>query len=191
MLRIRLTRQAIGSCRQLDPPGATFARPDPRAMPVAGANDVCRLTRIHPARHVAIRGPIAAICLMALSVIAASPAGSATERQTMTVSDLVAIAGDTARLPVNTAIDELRSFIADRRDGHQLPITAPADGEVVSPGTIVLGTPGHPAIARWLREGDLAIPGAAAAGAASVDAYEIAVVDGCIAVAGATPRAMA
>ena len=108
----------------------------------------------------------------------------------MTIADFVAITGDTTRLPVNTAIEELRRFIADRRDGRQLPITALGESSAVPPGTIVLGTPGHPAIARWLQEGKLAIPGAAAGGSASVDAYEIAVVDGCIAVAGANPRAV-
>jgi len=108
-------------------------------------------------------------------------------QRVLTPDQLRSIRCNTSRLPLKTAAEELRTFINDRQDEVQLTLECPAD-DAPPRGTLVLGTPkDDPVLARWAREGKLNITECDEA----VDAYEIAVVDGCVAVVGANARAIA
>ncbi len=108
------------------------------------------------------------------------------EREMLTPSRLRAIQCDTSRLPLKTAAHELRRFIGDRQSGASPTLERPVDGPVRR-GTLVLGTTeDNPVLARWAGEGRLGISECSD----TVDAYEIAVTDGCVAIVGANPRAV-
>jgi hypothetical protein len=91
--------------------------------------------------------------------------------------------------PLRTAAESLRGFLRERNGGADVVIEPETTTGPVAPaaGTIVLGTPtDSPLLARWTAEGRLVLGAAAAAS----DAYEIAVLDGCLVVTGASPRAL-
>ncbi len=94
---------------------------------------------------------------------------------------LVQIQADASSPPIHTAGVELASFLKK----HGSPEVRAARG--MTAGTICLGTTAESEeLARWAKEGRLGIT---ASGSAS-DAYEIAVLDGCVVVNGASPRAV-
>jgi len=88
--------------------------------------------------------------------------------------------------PINTAAKILSDFL--RSKGVELPVlTEVAENDPPVAGTILLGTTADsPVLARWAREGRLQVSASESAG----DAYEIAVVDGCVVVNGANARAV-
>lgn len=90
--------------------------------------------------------------------------------------------------PVRTAAELLRGFLEARGHGGKVRIlTEEHAGEVPAAGTILLGTTADsPVLARWVKEGRLSIHASEAVG----DAYEIARLDGCVAVNGANARAV-
>ncbi len=130
---------------------------------------------------------------VSLTVVDSSPApkplpfieAKAGERM-LTPGQLRAIQCDISFLPLKTAAEELGRFIDDRRDGVRMTITQPT-AEPPPRGTLVLGTPeDNPTLARWAKQGKLAIGECSI----TIDAYEIAAVDGCVAVVGANPRSV-
>jgi hypothetical protein len=90
--------------------------------------------------------------------------------------------------PIHTAAESLQRFLKDQWHCETISLVdRPADEEKLAPGTILLGTPTDtPALARWAKDGRLTIDEATPAG----DAYELAVVDGCVVVNGASARAV-
>jgi hypothetical protein len=88
-------------------------------------------------------------------------------------------------LPLRTAATSLAGFLRERGGGaRSVAAVGPA---TPAAGTVVLGTAAaSPLLARWQAEGRLRLGAATAAS----DAYEIAVLDGCLVVHGAGPRAV-
>ena len=90
--------------------------------------------------------------------------------------------------PVRTATQSLRGFL-DRRGGSAEIRVSSNEADAAKPvaGSIILGTTADsPSLARWVKEGRLAIRADRAVG----DAYELAMLDGCVAVNGANARAV-
>ena len=89
-------------------------------------------------------------------------------------------------LPIRTAAENLRDFL--KAKGVDIPmVTAAGTNDPPAAGTILLGTTADtPLFAVWAKEGRLSVTGSDSAG----DAYEVAVLDGVIAVNGANPRAV-
>lgn len=90
--------------------------------------------------------------------------------------------------PVRTAAEILRGFLEQTGHVAQVSVT-PEDpaSDASAAGTIFLGTTADsPVLARWVKQGRLSVRASEAAG----DAYEIALLDGCVAVNGANPRAV-
>ncbi|RRB02568.1 hypothetical protein [Larkinella rosea] len=96
------------------------------------------------------------------------------------------ISGSDSELPLKTASEELKRFL--ERSG-KLPIFiqwASAQEQTPASGSVLIGTPAtHPLLANWIRSGRIK----PVAESATVDQYEIAVVDGAVAVVGSNPRA--
>lgn len=88
--------------------------------------------------------------------------------------------------PIRTAAEDLRDFLRSR--GVNLPVLTAADArESAVAGTILLGTTADtPLLSRWAKAGRLSVIASDSAG----DAYEIAVLDGVIAVNGANARSV-
>ncbi len=83
--------------------------------------------------------------------------------------------------PISTAAEDVTRFL---KKHWKVDVTTTDQSTA---GTICLGTTADSAaLARWVKEGRLSIAASASAG----DAYEIAVIDGCVAVNGASPRAV-
>ena len=91
-------------------------------------------------------------------------------------------------LPMRTAAENLQGFIKLKSNAHEVSIVTDVDLRTApSAATILLGTTTNsPLFARWLKEGRLSIGTSESSG----DAYEMAVLDGCIVVNGANPRAV-
>lgn len=89
-------------------------------------------------------------------------------------------------VPLRTAAESLRDFVKAR--GTDLPLVTDANpSETPATGTIVLGTTADTrTLARWAKEGRLSVTASGSAG----DSYEIAVLDGCVALNGANARAV-
>jgi hypothetical protein len=88
--------------------------------------------------------------------------------------------------PIRTAAESLCDFLKVRGVDVSTA-TAAGTNENPAAGTILLGTTADtPTLARWAKEGRLRVTASDSAG----DAYEIAVLDGCLALNGANARAV-
>lgn len=89
-------------------------------------------------------------------------------------------------LPIRTAAENLHDFLKAR--GVDIPMaTAAGTNGNTAAGTILLGTTADtPLLACWAKDGRLQIT----ASESARDAYEIAMLDGCVVVNGANPRAV-
>ena len=94
----------------------------------------------------------------------------------------------TATLPIHTAAESLRDFIQSKsKTADCLIDTDAGSSEAPAAGTIMLGTTAdNPVLVRWAQKGRLSIRASETVG----DTYEIAIVDGCVAVNGANSRAV-
>jgi hypothetical protein len=111
---------------------------------------------------------------------------TATCAEVTSLSSLKNIYAPSSATPIRTASESLRDFVKSK--DVELPIrTDPAPNECLAAGTILLGTTkDSPSLARWAKDGRLHVTASESAG----DAYEIALLDGCVAVNGANPRAV-
>ena len=89
--------------------------------------------------------------------------------------------------PIRTAAESLRGFLEKHCGCANVRVstTEPAE-EHPAAVTIFLGTPDGPRLARWVKEGRLAIREANS----TSEAYEIAMLDGSVVVNGSSPRAV-
>ncbi len=90
--------------------------------------------------------------------------------------------------PIRTAAENLLGFLKSKAKGAEVRLVTEAGSKSApAAGTILLGTTADtPLLARWRKEGRLSITASDSAG----DAYEIVMIDGCVAVNGANPRAV-
>lgn len=90
--------------------------------------------------------------------------------------------------PIRTAAESLRRFLQKVRKVENAHISAvERSDKAPAAGTIILGTTADsPILGRWVKEGRLSIRAAESSG----DAYEIALLDGCVVVNGANARAV-
>ncbi len=89
--------------------------------------------------------------------------------------------------PIVTAAENVHAFFKERGVDLAPALDAGAANAVPARGTILLGTSADtPAIARWVEEGCLSISASGQEG----DAYEIAMLDGCVVLNGANARAV-
>lgn len=152
-------------------------------------NDSARLINRLLSRTCFLRLALVLSCLL-------SSRGTGLGAEVIEPMKLTAIRIASSAPPIGTAAESLRRFLMERaQSSTPIKILAEANDDPTAPastGSILLGTTAdHAILARWLNEGRLHIR-ASEKGAATTesDAYELAMLDGCIAVNGASPRAV-
>lgn len=135
-----------------------------------------------PASPASIRVTAAAFSLLlSLCATAAEP-----DSAVLAADRFTQIRAVSSAPPIRTAAESLRDFLRSRGADIRVEAAGGTDGNPAA-GTILLGTTADtPTLARWANEGRLNITASDSAG----DAYEIAVLDGCVALNGANARAV-
>jgi hypothetical protein len=128
---------------------------------------------------------IAQYFLLAFLVISCAP-NSHSHRSVLAINQWNTIISAGSELPIQTATQDLKRFL-ERSGQSRISVQSPLSNvQKPAPGSVLIGTPAtHPLLANWIRSGRIN----PITESPTADNYEIAVVDGSVAVVGSNPRA--